>query len=313
MAEAAQVEQSHADGSRTSAAAEGLVASVNDSKEPHPYCIVNFYHLVDISQPRRLIKESGAFLEGKDIRGRIYISEQGINAQYGGEKEQAVAYAEWLKATQPQFQGLRYSVDAVDEHMFPKLRLKYRPNLISLAGGMQALPVTQAEHRAVPLEPHAWRRMIESGRESKHAPLILDIRNSYEWDAGHFEGAERPLEVRAWVGGRGGAEGCIGLLCWKKGVGWASALCMVGWGEAVWMFNTCIAERDPVCACAFFSLHCMLYVCVLQDEFNETPTEATPTRLPAQLEAAEPDTPVMMYCTGGIRCDIYSTYLKQKG
>lgn len=27
-------------------------------------------------------------------------------------------------------------------------------------------------------------------------PVVLDLRNSYEWDAGHFVGAERPLEVR---------------------------------------------------------------------------------------------------------------------
>lgn len=26
------------------------------------------------------------------------------------------------------------------------------------------------------------------------APVVLDVRNSYEWDAGHFEGAERPRE-----------------------------------------------------------------------------------------------------------------------
>lgn len=25
------------------------------------------------------------------------------------------------------------------------------------------------------------------------------------------------------------------------------------------------------------------------------------------------DTPVMMYCTGGIRCDVYSAVLKEKG
>ena len=52
-----------------------------------------------------------------------------------------------------------------------------------------------------------------------------------------------------------------------------------------------------------------------QDNFNETPTDArgdAEAELPAQLAGAHPDTPVMMYCTGGIRCDIYSTYLRSK-
>ncbi len=26
--------------------------------------------------------------------------------------------------------------------------------------------------------------------------VVLDVRNAYEWDAGHFVGAQRPLEVR---------------------------------------------------------------------------------------------------------------------
>lgn len=31
------------------------------------------------------------------------------------------------------------------------------------------------------------------------------------------------------------------------------------------------------------------------------------------LQNADPDQPVMIYCTGGIRCDVYGTYLRQKG
>ena len=39
---------------------------------------------------------------GLDVRGRIYISSQGMNAQYGGTVEHATAYAEWVKQ-QPGF------------------------------------------------------------------------------------------------------------------------------------------------------------------------------------------------------------------
>lgn len=41
---------------------------------------------------------------GKNIMGRIYISHQGINAQYSGLREDAVAYAQWV-AQQPEFQA----------------------------------------------------------------------------------------------------------------------------------------------------------------------------------------------------------------
>ena len=42
-------------------------------------------------------------------------------------------------------QGLRWSTQDVEGHQFPKLRLKFRPNLVSLAGGMTALPVTDPQ------------------------------------------------------------------------------------------------------------------------------------------------------------------------
>lgn len=38
--------------------------------------------------------------------------------------------------------------------------------------------------------------MLSEGATNGKPPLVLDVRNSYEWDAGHFVGAERPLEVR---------------------------------------------------------------------------------------------------------------------
>lgn len=57
-------------------------------------------------------------------------------------------------------QGLRYSVWPADGPMFPKLRLKYKPNLISLAGGISGWKVTDPEARATPLEPSQWREMI---------------------------------------------------------------------------------------------------------------------------------------------------------
>ncbi len=51
----------------------------------------------------------------------------------------------------------------------------------------------------------------------------------------------------------------------------------------------------------------------IQDNFHETPTDATgDASVPAYLDGKDPNTPVMMYCTGGIRCDIYSTYLRNK-
>ena len=68
-------------------------------------------------------------------------------------------------------QDLRYSVWPASGQMFPKLRLKHKPNLISLAGGMEGLPITRPEARATPLEPAAWKQMIAQAEVGGQAPL----------------------------------------------------------------------------------------------------------------------------------------------
>ena len=52
----------------------------------------------------------------------------------------------------------------------------------------------------------------------------------------------------------------------------------------------------------------------MQENFNETPTESSSSdAIPSYLQGKDPNTPVMMYCTGGIRCDVYSAHLRDKG
>lgn len=96
---------------------------------------------------KQLMDRHRQFLADRDVRGRIWLSPQGINCQAGGTLADGSAYAQWA-AAQPEFQGLRYSIWPASEHMFPKLRLKLKPNLISLAGGMQSMPITGARAAA---------------------------------------------------------------------------------------------------------------------------------------------------------------------
>lgn len=218
----------------------------------HTHCVVNFYHLCDVTSPGQTAQDHRALIaeRGWDIRGRIYISHQGVNAQFSGPIDEALAYTNWL-AEQPEFRGVQWRTYPVPRHMFPKLKLKYRPNLISLQGGMQGLPVVDPGARATPLPPSDWKAMLANAKRvnaqraagaSEERVVVLDVRNSYEWDAGHFAGAERPLE----------------------------------------------------------------------DEFRETPAGGE-AAVPEYLKNVDPETPVMMYCTGGIRCDIYSTFLRKQG
>lgn len=76
----------------------------NPTPPASSHCILNFYHLVDIPRPHEVLEQHRAFLEGREVRGRIYISHQGINAQCGGVTADAVAYVQWLAQEQSLFE-----------------------------------------------------------------------------------------------------------------------------------------------------------------------------------------------------------------
>ncbi len=54
--------------------------------------------------PWQTLRAHQKWMLGKDIQGRIYISAQGINAQYSGRREDALAYAQWV-GQQPGFEA----------------------------------------------------------------------------------------------------------------------------------------------------------------------------------------------------------------
>jgi hypothetical protein len=91
--------------------------------------------------------------------------------------------------------------------MFPKLRLKHKPNLISLAGGMAQLPCTDPDMRATPLDPAAWREKMAAAAAVNAAV-----------EAGKAEPVGVLSSVCVCVGGgvagRKGVEGGGGGLCW---------------------------------------------------------------------------------------------------
>jgi predicted sulfurtransferase len=213
------------------------------AEEGVEFCVMNFYHLVDVASEEIELAAHKVYLEGKDIKGRIFISNQGINAQLSGPKAVTTKYAEWIK-TRPNFGDLYYSTYASPGHAFPKLTVRSKA-LVSLLREMD-LPVTDPKQRAEKVPPKKWREMLEKGQDTsgevkeEEKPLLIDVRNDYEWDTGHFAGADKPQEYN----------------------------------------------------------------------FIETPTGR---EIYSGLEDVDRNKPIMMYCTGGIRCDIDSTVMRKQG
>ncbi|XP_051133440.1 rhodanese-like domain-containing protein 8, chloroplastic [Andrographis paniculata] len=219
------------------------------------FVVVNFYRFVFIENPAEEVSKHLSFVETEDLdlHGRIYLNEQGINAQYSGPSKDALKYVGWLK-TDDRFSDILVQVSpAINGHAFPKLKLRYKPSLVQLEEGISHLPLLDPLMRATPLTPSDWRSRLEARYkiddllDTKETDcILLDVRNGYEWDIGHFQGAQRP-----------------NVDCFR---------------------STSFGRSEP------------------EVEISDP------------LAAVDREkTDILMYCTGGIRCDVYSTILRQQG
>ncbi len=192
------------------------------------YFILAYYHFVSIPHPKEEIAAHKEFFKGRDMTSRIYISEQGINGQMSGLKQDAEDYMNWMHAN-PLFDKMEFKIHPYHENVFPRQTIKYRKQLVALDEEVNLSEI--GEH----VNPEQWKQLLE-GEEK---PVLLDVRNDYEWEVGRFNGAICP-------------------------------------------------------PCETFR------------EFGDYGKE-----LKEQVDPKK--TPVMMYCTGGIRCELYSSLLIKLG
>lgn len=192
------------------------------------YLVLAFYKFVPIENPQEEVRRHKEFFQERDITSRIYISHEGINGQMSASETAAKEYMDWMRL-RPEFKDVHFKLHEWHEQAFPHQTVKYRKNLVARDERVDLS--LQGKH----LSPAEWRKMLES--EEDH--LLLDIRNDYEWEIGHFEGAVLPP--------------CENFRDFEK------------YADALEKKN--ISKKKPV----------------------------------------------MMYCTGGIRCELYSSILIEKG
>ncbi len=146
------------------------------------YLVLAYYAFIKIENPQSELQKHRKFFKDRDVSGRIYFSEEGINGQMSGSKGDAEAYMEWLRQD-PRFSQISFKIHEHFENIFPRMTLKVRKQLVALD-----VPVDMGqtgEH----ISPACWRQKME---EDDPDLLILDVRNSYESEIGTFDKAICP-------------------------------------------------------------------------------------------------------------------------
>lgn len=158
--------------------------------------VILYYNFVAISDLEGFWKRHKAFCQNLKIKGRIYISKEGINGTAAGTPKQIEAYKKFLWA-EPGFEKTEFKEDVCDYIPFQKLIVRKRPEIVTLKATVQVDPTK--EHGQY-LEPEEWKKVLDSEKDI----TLIDTRNNYESAIGHFEGAIRPdienfYDFEKWV------------------------------------------------------------------------------------------------------------------
>jgi len=146
------------------------------------YKVILYYRFYPIESPNNFVEEHKRFCKDIGLKGRIYVSHEGINGTAGGTFEQIEKYQEYLTGIKG-FEDTEFKTDEADFIPFPKLTCKVRDEIVSLH--MEGVdPGKGGEY----LEPAEWKKTIE--HEDDY--VMIDVRNDYETKIGHFEGALTP-------------------------------------------------------------------------------------------------------------------------
>lgn len=197
--------------------------------EPFLRRTLSFYRYVRLEDPKALREQLFLEWDALGVLGRVYVAREGINAQISVPQHNWEAFDSALN-NWPQFASMPYKFAIEDDgKSFIKLAIKVRHQIVADGLSEDQYDVTNVGRH---LSAAQWNELSKD-----ESAIVVDMRNHYESEVGHFKGALLP--------------------------------------EA--------------------------------DTFKE--------ELPEVLQKlrGKEDAPVLLYCTGGVRCEKTSAYLKHHG
>lgn len=134
--------------------------------------------------------------ESLGLRGRILVAKEGLNGTVSGTIEACEEYQRILNED-PITAGMEWKVDPAEGHVFPRLSVKARDEVVTL--GLGEGDFSPREVTGDYLAPKEWKEMMQ-----EDDVVIIDARNDYEWEMGRFEGALLPdvpsfRDLPGWV------------------------------------------------------------------------------------------------------------------
>jgi len=144
------------------------------------YTVLLYYRYIAVPDPAAERDAQLSLCREAGLKGRILIGDEGINGTVAGDDAAVRKYQDYMNA-HDLFSGIQYKTDTTDVMPFPKLKVKIRPEIVTL--GIEV----DVDNTATHLTPEQFNEMIKDPEV-----VLFDARNNYESAIGRFKGAVTP-------------------------------------------------------------------------------------------------------------------------
>jgi UPF0176 protein len=145
---------------------------------------LSFYAYAKIEDPKKFRDDLFIAWNALDALGRIYVAHEGINAQMNVPAENFEAFRETLEVYDF-MKGIRLNVAVEhDDHAFLKLTIKVRHKIVADGLNDATFDVT---NKGIHLKAKEFNEILDDPNT-----IVVDFRNHYESEVGHFKGAITP-------------------------------------------------------------------------------------------------------------------------
>ncbi|MCX6332206.1 MAG: rhodanese-related sulfurtransferase [Bacteroidetes bacterium] len=150
-------------------------------QENFPRITISFYQYFSIKDPVQFRDDLYQGLNALQVFGRIYVAQEGINAQISVPSHLFENFKKYLYVI-PELNELRLNTAVNDNgKSFWALRIKTRAKIV--ADGIDD-PNFSMENKGKYVTAQQMNSMLDSSET-----IVIDMRNHYEYEVGHFEKA----------------------------------------------------------------------------------------------------------------------------
>lgn len=148
------------------------------------YQVLLFYKYVTIETPEAFKVWYKELCEKYELKGRTIVAIEGLNSTVEGTIEKTEAFAAEVLA-HPLLAGMQIKRSVGTGVSFPKLSIKVRDEIVATRYPKEIDP-------RVKTPPHLSPDELRSWYETQKDFIVVDMRNSYEFESGHFKNSIDP-------------------------------------------------------------------------------------------------------------------------